>query len=992
MLSNKLTFSLVLVLMFAFVATSAFGQVIAPITIDPDPGEKGFTVVAKSLAGADANTAGANHGIVRLTPTDATTTGVQVEADLTDLDVLLRSGGEIDLVLSVGMKPVPPAPATTTIVSDIETVGFVGDEVTRISTITPAAAATFKHRLIISEIMWGRNRTTANPTGGVTAQWIEVYNHGGALKADDALTLRFSRTRTVNQVGDVIVVTPVSGNTPAVYGVIVDKVSIVTDFGGTWALVGNSGNTEAIFGTDNPTGAIQPTPLVSMYRKVNLMAGKYKETDKADPATGRKGLDGLGAGTAGDSWAASAGRINIIGQFIGSPGSVHVSTGGLATTFAKSPAAVPPTTNLGTDAAPKNLDPGSGVIINEVRNDTSGANLDWIELFNNTDPAPAGVTSTNVENWELSIVTRTPKAGKTEADDPTKANFDYLDEVQVVLPTYKLAPGEYMVIYNRDPGQTGLAGGVSIDDVADQTQVNKGASHVYTVSADLNLPSDKKFLIILRDGDEKEGTHEKVRDFAGNGYFTRQEPNEFDTEVWPFVGWTAPIDTVDVGVNDTFASADQSWGRKTELGHAVGDADPTVAATRASTQLNRGVYWPKGREGNRMHKDDWLSFEYMGTGYDRAADGRSSPGTPGYPNVAINLISHDRDGAAKHTAYAFGGAVTISEVMYDAGPRWNLVQWIELYNSSMSETINLEGWRLEIRNKEDVESYVDSSFDFEAGAKILPNQTILLVSGAGTNDVDADRVYNLYQHHRRELGLLARDSILLSRTGFYLNLKAKFTEGGRTVLKMVDEAGNVSVTGAQRNVMWALPTRDPAARQSLIRQYGSRVIDGTPDAADIGTMETSWKQSDISGAGLSYYGHRNDIGTPGFRLGGPLPVSLSSFRPVRNQTTGHVDITWITQSELNNAGFNILRSEGKGHAFEVINVKGIVAGHGTTSEKHVYKYTDTTAKPNVVYYYQIEDVSLNGNRTTLRTTHLRGNVSAGGKLTTRWSELKASGK
>ncbi len=990
MLSNKLTFSLVLVLMFTFVAMSAFGQAIAPITVDPQPGANGFTVIAESAGGTDANTGGENHGIVDLTPTVDTTTGVQV-ATLTDLDVLLRSGGEIDLVLSVGVKPVPPATATTTIVSDIETVGFVGTTATRISTITPAKAATFKHRLIISEIMWGRNRTTAAPAGVATAQWIEIYNHGGALKADDELSLRFSRTRTVNQVGDVIVITAATTEAAAVYGVIVDKVSIVTDFGGTWSLVGNSGNTAAIFGTNDPTVATQPTSLVSMYRKVNLKAGKYKQSDKANPATGRKDLDGLGVGTAGGSWAASAGTINMIGWYTGSPGSVHVSTGGLATTFAKAPAAVPPTTNLGTADAPKNLDPGSGVIINEVRNDTSSANLDWIELFNNTDPAPAGVTSTNVNNWELSIVTRTPKAGKTEADDPNKDNFDYKDESLAVLPTYKLAPGEYLVIYNRDPVGTGLAGGVSIDAVANQTNVNKGTSHVYTVSANLNLPSDKKFLIILRNGNDKKGTHEKVVDFAGNGYFTRQEPNEFDTQVWPFVGWTAPGDQAAVG-DDTFASADQSWGRKTELGHAVGTADPKEAAKRASTELNRGVYWPKGREGNRMHKDDWLSFGYMGTGYDRGADGRVSPGTPGYPNVAINVIEHDRDGAAKHTAYAFGGSVTISEVMYDAGPRWNLVQWIELYNSSMSETIDLAGWRLEIRNKEDVESYVDSSFDFEAGAKIQPNQTILLVSGAGTNDVDADRVYNLYQHHRRELGLLARDSILLSRTGFYLSLHAKVNEGGRTALKMIDEAGNVSVQGAQRMVMWELPTRDPAARQSLIRQYGSRVIDGTPDAADDGTMETSWKQSDISGAGLAYYGHRNDIGTPGYRLGGPLPVSLSSFRPVRNQETGHVDITWVTQSELNNAGFNILRSEGKGSAFNVINVKGIVPGHGTTSEKHVYTYTDTTAKPNVVYYYQIEDVSLDGKRTTLRTTHLRGNVSAGGKLTTRWSELKSSGK
>ena len=40
----------------------------------------------------------------------------------------------------------------------------------------------------------------------------------------------------------------------------------------------------------------------------------------------------------------------------------------------------------------------------------------------------------------------------------------------------------------------------------------------------------------------------------------------------------------------------------------------------------------------------------------------------------------------------------------------------------------------------------------------------------------------------------------------------------------------------------------------------------------------------------------------------------------------------------------------------------MVPGAGTTSEKQFYTYQDTTAQPNVVYYYQIEDVSLDGNR------------------------------
>ncbi|MDE0013501.1 MAG: hypothetical protein OXU36_20330 [Candidatus Poribacteria bacterium] len=117
-------------------------------------------------------------------------------------------------------------------------------------------------------------------------------------------------------------------------------------------------------------------------------------------------------------------------------------------------------------------------------------------------------------------------------------------------------------------------------------------------------------------------------------------------------------------------------------------------------------------------------------------------------------------------------------------------------------------------------------------------------------------------------------------------------------------------------------------------------------------------------------------------------MELASFRPVRTEN-GAVLIKWRTESELNNAGFNILRSENRTGDFKVINVKGIIPGHGTSSEQHLYSYVDTTAKPNVIYYYRIEDVSFNGTRQTLATVRLKGDVSPAGKLTTTWSRLKA---
>ena len=193
-----------------------------------------------------------------------------------------------------------------------------------------------------------------------------------------------------------------------------------------------------------------------------------------------------------------------------------------------------------------------------------------------------------------------------------------------------------------------------------------------------------------------------------------------------------------------------------------------------------------------------------------------------------------------------------------------------------------------------------------------------------------------------------------------------------------DVVGNLGADGA---ATWVLPM-DEGARSSIIRRHVSVSIGpAEPEAGSM--MATSWAlASDTSFAQIthirasSYYGSADDVGTPGFRAGGALPVELSHFRPARDKVTGAVVITWSTQSELNNAGFFIKRSQQADGEFQIINAT-MIQGAGTTSEKQFYTYQDTTAQPNVVYYYQIEDVSLDGNHQTLtRGIRLKGHVSA----------------
>ena len=386
------------------------------------------------------------------------------------------------------------------------------------------------------------------------------------------------------------------------------------------------------------------------------------------------------------------------------------------------------------------------------------------------------------------------------------------------------------------------------------------------------------------------------------------------------------------------------------------------------------------------------------------------------------------------------GTIYISEVMFAGGG--TLPQWIEISNGSRSEQVNLSDWTLTVENATadaDVSVGAKAVFTIPDGTMIDPSgqddtpSTLLVVTEQGRNNIDdgakgAGQILNLWTDQQTELillGVTKRKYSLLSDMAFQITLapgvpivvpaakaaapttaaeiaaartaaaakKAADAKAALARKKATDMIGNL---GADGMATWALPMgMDGDARSSIIRRH-VQVSIGAAEPED-GMMMDSWAlAADTSFAQVthirasSYYGSPNDVGTPGFRAGGALPVELSHFRPERNKDTGAVVITWSTQSELNNAGFFIKRSQQRDGEFKVINAT-MIQGAGTTSEKQFYTYEDTTAQPNVVYYYQIEDVSLDGNHQTLtRGIRLKGHVSVAGKLTTLWGDLKTS--
>ena len=92
--------------------------------------------------------------------------------------------------------------------------------------------------------------------------------------------------------------------------------------------------------------------------------------------------------------------------------------------------------------------------------------------------------------------------------------------------------------------------------------------------------------------------------------------------------------------------------------------------------------------------------------------------------------------------------------------------------------------------------------------------------------------------------------------------------------------------------------------------------------------------------------------------GQSLPVQMSGLTAAASQESG-VIISWQTQSETGCAGFHVWRSLEETQGYERITTV-IIPGQGNTSTAHDYSYTDPNVEDDVLYWYQVEEISMTG--------------------------------
>jgi alpha-tubulin suppressor-like RCC1 family protein len=97
----------------------------------------------------------------------------------------------------------------------------------------------------------------------------------------------------------------------------------------------------------------------------------------------------------------------------------------------------------------------------------------------------------------------------------------------------------------------------------------------------------------------------------------------------------------------------------------------------------------------------------------------------------------------------------------------------------------------------------------------------------------------------------------------------------------------------------------------------------------------------------------------------PLPVQLIAFQAQRSGPAT-VALTWVTASEVNNAGFGVEKSV-DGRAWLPL---AFVPGAGTSSTRHTYAYLD--AQGTAAAYYRLAQTDLNGTRTYSPVQYVSG--------------------
>lgn len=134
--------------------------------------------------------------------------------------------------------------------------------------------------------------------------------------------------------------------------------------------------------------------------------------------------------------------------------------------------------------------------------------------------------------------------------------------------------------------------------------------------------------------------------------------------------------------------------------------------------------------------------------------------------------------------------------------------------------------------------------------------------------------------------------------------------------------------------------------------------------ADVEYKLEIWAKSWGTGQGDSWLSNGGANYVANFHTDVTLPVELSTFTVMLGENGPQLN--WMTQSEENNAGWNVYRGETEAawqqqNVVQLNSALGLIEGAGTTSQPTYYQFEDIMpTQPDNSYWYWLESVDYSG--------------------------------
>jgi hypothetical protein len=161
---------------------------------------------------------------------------------------------------------------------------------------------------------------------------------------------------------------------------------------------------------------------------------------------------------------------------------------------------------------------------------------------------------------------------------------------------------------------------------------------------------------------------------------------------------------------------------------------------------------------------------------------------------------------------------------------------------------------------------------------------------------------------------------------------------------------------------------------------GWDVVSQTSTQVTFGTPENPLNSGFVGG--FVIVGTKSGVGTwtcheSSGVVDGPLSVTLSGFTAYYDAPKFQITLKWVTESETNNLGFDVYRSQSLDGTFAKVN-QSRIKGAGTAGTPNSYRFIDESVEVGKTYYYYLEDTSYDGMKD--RSKIIRIKVNPTGKL------------